>query len=162
MILTERCFSLRMKWAKRVHLRRLSETRFPRLNLDINSSELRTGEHLSTCSLNDLFVPRTWSGCNDQISEFLLWKFGVVLVYITRDCSLAAHSSVHASFILRRGLTRFQLPKGFLDLRIIKCRNSSEKLEWGPCALDRKHLTHCSQSIVSLDCIPPGTYSWQP
>ena len=48
---------------------------------------------------------------------------------------LAAHSSIHASFILRRGLTRFQLPKGFLGLRIIELRNSSDKLEWGPGAI---------------------------
>ena len=50
-------------------------------------------------------------------------KFGVVWVYIDLPggCNLAAHSSIHASFILRRGLTRFQLPKGFLGLRIIVC-----------------------------------------
>ena len=42
----------------------------------------------------------------------------------TRGSNMAAHSSIHASFILRRGLTRFQLPKGFLDLRIVECRNS--------------------------------------
>ena len=48
------------------------------------------------------------------------------LYWSIRGCNLAAHSSIHASFILRRGLTRFQLPKGFLGLRIVECRNSSD------------------------------------
>ena len=51
----------------------------------------------------------------------------------------------------RRGLTRFQLPKGFLGLRIIDCRNSSDILEWGH--TDRKHHTHCSLTSVSPDWI---------
>ena len=59
--------------------------------------------------------------------NFLLQKFGVVLgLYWSMCCNLAAHSSIHASFLLRRGLTRFQLPKGFLGLRIVECRNSSD------------------------------------
>ena len=41
-----------------------------------------------------------------------------------RGCNLAAHSSVLASFILRREMTRFQLPKGFLGLRIVEFKNS--------------------------------------
>ena len=59
---------------------------------------------------------------------FLLRKFGVVgvLYWSARGCYLAAHSSFHASFILRRELTRFQLTKGFLGLRIVECRNSSD------------------------------------
>ncbi len=48
------------------------------------------------------------------------------LYWSTKGCNLAAHSYIHASFILRRGLTRFQLHKGFLGLRIIECRNSSD------------------------------------
>ena len=54
------------------------------------------------------------------------------LYWSTRGCNLAAHSSIHPSFLLRKGLTRFQLPKSFLGLRIIECRNSFDKLEWGP------------------------------
>jgi len=45
---------------------------------------------------------------------FLLRKLCIVWVYLywsSRGCNLAAHSSIHASFILRRGLTRIQLPK---------------------------------------------------
>ena len=44
-------------------------------------------------------------------------------------CNLVAHSSVHAPFILRRGFTRFLLPKGFLGLRIVEFRNSSDVLK---------------------------------
>ena len=54
----------------------------------------------------------------------MLWKFGV------------SHSSFHASFILRRGLTGY---KSFLGLRIGECRNSSDILEWGPGALQTSH-----------------------
>ena len=74
------------------------------------------------------------------------------LYWSTRGCNLVLHSSIHASFILRRGLTRFQLPMGFLSLRIVELRNSSDILE-----TDRKHHTHCFQSFVSPDWIPPGT-----
>ena len=56
------------------------------------------------------------------LSGFLYWS--------TRGCNLTAHSSIHASFILRRGLTRFQLPKillrlwpSVLNLELIKCRS---------------------------------------
>ena len=72
-------------------------------------------------------------------------------------CNLAAHSSIHASFILRRGLTRFHLPEN------IECRNPSDNTGMRPgCHTDRKHHTHCSLTSVSPDSIPPGTYSWQP
>ena len=113
--------------------------------------------------LKNFFVPRTWSGCYDQISEFFDCEssvlFGFTLIY-HGSCFLAAHSSVHASFILRRGLTIFKLPKSFLGLRIVE-------FFWYTgmrpgCHTDRKHHTHCSQSFVSPDWIPPGTYSWQP
>ena len=62
--------------------------------------------------------------------NFLLQKFGVVLglYWSTRGCNLASHSSIHASFLLRRGLTRFQLPKILLRPENIECRNPSEIL----------------------------------
>ena len=108
----------------------------------------------------DVFVPRTWSGCYDQISEFFYCESLVFLFWSAMGCNLAAHSFIHASFIQRRGLTRFQLPKGFLGLRIVECRNSSDKLEWGPGALESGNITsHCSQSFISPDWIPTGTYS---
>jgi len=73
---------------------------------------------------------------------FLLRKFGVEggLFWSARGCNLAAHSSIHASFILRIGLTRFQLPNGFLDMRIVECRNSSDILEWGPGAIQTGNI----------------------
>ena len=55
------------------------------------------------------------------LSGFLFWSI--------RGCILGAHSSIHASFILRRGLTRFHLPK------ITECWNPSDILEWGPGAI---------------------------
>ena len=70
-----------------------------------------------------------------------VWCFFLSLYWSTRGCNLAAHSSFHVSFILRRGLTKFHLPKGFLGLRIIKCRNSSDILEWGPGALKTGNIT---------------------
>ena len=78
---------------------------------------------------NRFFVPRIWLGrYNLNLKNFSIakvWCF-MGLYWPTRCCNLAAHSSIHASFVLRRGLTRFQLPKGFLGLRIIECRNSSD------------------------------------
>ena len=47
-------------------------------------------------------------------------------------------------------LIRIQLPKGFLGLRIVECKNSSDLLEWGLGATDRKHHTHSSQSFGYL------------
>ena len=83
--------------------------------------------------LKEIFCPQDMIGLlRSNLGIFLLQKFGVVWVYIDWGCNLAAHSSIHASFILRRGLTRFQLPKWFLSRRIIECRNSSDILQWGP------------------------------
>ena len=84
----------------------------------------------------------------------------MVLYWSTRGCNLAAHTSIHASFILRRGLTRFQL--------LLRPENNRvQEFFWytgmrGGCYSDRKHHTHCSQSFVSPDWIPQGIYSWQP
>ena len=75
------------------------------------------------------------------------------LILICQGLYLAAHSSVHASFILKRGL---QLPKGFLDLKILECRNSSDISGMRP---GSSHDTHSSQSFVNPDWIPSGTYS---
>ena len=77
-----------------------------------------------------------------NLGIFLLRKFGVEggLFWSARGCNLAAHSSIHASFILRIGLTRFQLPNGFLDMRIVECRNSSDILEWGPGAIQTGNI----------------------
>ena len=72
------------------------------------------------------------------------------LYWSTRGCNLAAHSSIHASFLLRKGLTRFQLPKSFLGLRIIECRNSPDKLEWDPGA---KQIG-TSHSLLPYICKP--------
>ena len=72
----------------------------------------------------------------------------------------AAHSSIHASCILRRGLTRFQLPKGFLGLRLIECRNSFDIQEWGPRVPYRQETSH---SLLPNICKPRlDTYSWKP
>ena len=60
--------------------------------------------------------------------------FGFIFIYC-RGCNLAAHSSIQTSFISRIRLTRFQLPKGFLGLRKVECRNFSDILEWGPGAI---------------------------
>ena len=81
------------------------------------------------------------------------------LYYSTRGCNLAAHSSIHASFILRRGLTRFQLPKILLRRENIECRNPSDTGIRPGCHTDRKHHIHCSLTSVSPVWIP---YSWQP
>ena len=46
--------------------------------------------------------------------------------------------------------------------------NSVQEFFWytgmrpGRVTHSREHHTHCSQSFVSPDWIPPGTYSWQP
>ena len=74
------------------------------------------------------------------------------LYWSTKGCNLAAHSSIHASFILKRGLTRFQLPTGFLGPRIIECRNSSDILEWGPGAILKHQET--SHSLLPNICKP--------
>ena len=74
------------------------------------------------------------------------------LYWSIRGCYLAAHSSIHASFILRRGLTRFQLLKGYLGLRIIECRNSSNILVWGPGAILKHQET--SHSLLPNICKP--------
>ena len=63
------------------------------------------------------------------------WVLSGFFNWSTRGCNLAAHSSIHASFILRRGLTRFQLPKILLRPENIECRNLSDILEWGPGAI---------------------------
>ena len=52
------------------------------------------------------------------LSGFLYW--------VTRGCNLTAHSPIHASFILRRGLTRSQLPKILLRLENVERRNPSD------------------------------------
>ena len=55
-----------------------------------------------------------------NLKIFLLRKFCVVGFFLsTRGCNLAAHSSIHTSFIL----TRIQLPKGFFGLRILEYWN---------------------------------------
>ena len=66
-----------------------------------------------------------------NLGIFLLRKFGVVWVYIDLPGVVFWQHIIHALFILSRGLTRFQLPKGFLGLRIIECRNSSDVLQTG-------------------------------
>ena len=53
---------------------------------------------------------------------------GFILIY-HGGCNMAAHSSIHASFILKRGLTRFQLPEILLRPENIECRNPSDILE---------------------------------
>ena len=75
----------------------------------------------------------------------------------TSGCNLAEHSSIHASFILRRGLRRFQLPKGFLGLRIIECRDSSDILEWCPGAILIGNITLIALN-VSPDWITPEVH----
>ena len=70
---------------------------------------------------------------------------GVFLI-ICQGFKRPAHSSVHASFIMRR----FQLPKGFLGLIIVNCENSFDIVEWGPAAL----------RIGNITLIAP--YGWQP
>ena len=92
----------------------------------------------------EMFCPRDMIGLlRSNLGIFLLRKFGVVGVFVLiyQECNLAAHSFAHASFIMRRGLTRFQLPKGFIGLRIAECRNSSDILEWGPGALQEGNIT---------------------
>ena len=91
----------------------------------------------------DVFVPRTWSGCYNLISEFSIAKvwFCLGLYWSTRVCNLAAHSSIHSSFILRRGLTRFQLLRPET--------NRVQEFFWYTgmrlgCLTDRKHHNHCS------------------
>ena len=83
--------------------------------------------------LKIFFVPRTWSGCYDQIPEFFycesLVLSGFILIY---QGLLYGRTFIHSSIILRRRLTRFKLPKGFLGLKIVVSRNSSDILEWGP------------------------------
>ena len=83
--------------------------------------------------LKIFFVPRTWSGCYDQIPEFFycesLVLSGFILIY---QGLLYGSTFIHPSIILRRRLTRFKLPKGFLGLKIVVSRNSSHILEWGP------------------------------
>ena len=76
-----------------------------------------------------------------KLEFFLLRKSGVVWVYIDLPggCNLAAHSPFNASFILRRGLTRFQ--NCFLGLRIIECRIPSDILEWGQGAIQTGNNT---------------------
>ena len=64
---------------------------------------------------------------NFSIAKVLFCR-GFVFVS-ARGCNMATHLSVHALFILRRGLTRFQLTKGFLGLRKVESRNSSDILE---------------------------------
>jgi len=91
-----------------------------------------------------MLCPRDMIGLlRSNLGIFLLRNFGVVWVFILiyQECNLAAHSFAHASFIMRRGLTRFQRPKGFLGLRIAECRNSSDILEWGPGALQIGKIT---------------------
>ena len=53
---------------------------------------------------------------HDQVVTIRSRNFSIVKVWCClglycRGCNLAAHSSIHALFILRRVLTRFQLPK---------------------------------------------------
>ena len=75
-----------------------------------------------------------WSGCHDQMSDFFYCESLVLYEFIywsTRGCNLAAHSSIHASFILRGGWQ----DSSFLGLRRIECRNFSDILEWGPGAI---------------------------
>ena len=111
---------------------------FGSLKFEVNVVSCNVGQiWFGICTIC-IFVPITWSGCYDQISEFFYCESLVLsgfLYWSTRDCNLGAHSSIHASFILRRGLARFQLPKGFLGLRKVECLNSSDILEWGPGAV---------------------------
>ena len=100
------------------------------------------------------FVPRTCSVVTIKSRKIFNRKSLVLYGFLLIDLP-AAHSSIHALFILRSGLTNYQLPKGFWGLRIIECRNSPDILEWGPDAIQ----THSSQSFVIPDWIPPGTYS---
>ena len=77
---------------------------------------------------------------------FILRKFGVVWVYIDLP-GVVIWQHIHpcpTSFIRRRGLTRFKL--GFLGLRIIKCRNSSDILEWGRVP----YRQETSQSLLTI------------
>ena len=89
------------------------------------------------------------------LSGFLNWS--------TRGCNMAAHSSIHASFKLRRWLTKFQLPK-----ILLRPENIVQKFFWYTGMrpvfhTDRnQHHTHCSRTFVSPNWIPPGIYSWQP
>ena len=107
--------------------------RWPKMRLHANNKNKLSAHMLTYPFLKRFFSPKDMSGCYDQIRNFSIAKVWCCmdLYWSTRGCNLAAHSSIHASFILRRGMTRFQLPKGFLGLRIIECRNSSDILEWG-------------------------------
>ena len=90
--------------------------------------------------LKIFFVPRTWSGCYDQIPEFFYCESLVLSGFIlTYQGLLYGSTFIHPSIILRRRLTRFKLPKGFLGLKIVVSRNSSDILE---CELTITGVTH--------------------
>ena len=59
---------------------------------------------------------------------------------------------MHTPFILRRGLTRFQLPKGIFRPENIECWNPSDILEWGQGAI----LHHHSLGSIHLKLL----YCW--
>ena len=83
------------------------------------------------------------------ISSNELWGMSI---FLKRGCNLSTHSSVHASFVLRRGLTRFQLPwdcLGPTPENSIECRNSSYILEWGPGALQKGNTTLIAPNHLS-------------
>ena len=66
---------------------------------------------------------------------FLLRKFGVIWVYIDLPGVVIwphIYPSTHASYILRRRLTRFQL---------LRPENSSDILEWGPGVIHTGNIT---------------------
>ena len=78
------------------------------------------------------FVPRTWSGCYDQISEFfLLRKFGVVLVFILIYQGLNFGSTfIHPRFIH----SEKRVDKIIFRPENIECKNPSDILNeaWVP------------------------------
>ena len=89
-------------------------------------------------------------------------KFGVEGVFNIDLPGVVIWQHVHQSTLhLFREEGWLQLPKGFLDLKILECRNSSDISGMRP---GSSHDTLSSQSFVNPDWIPPGTYSldWIP
>ena len=80
----------------------------------------------------DMIKSQNYFYCESLVlSGFILINIDLPGVVIWRHI----HPSTLHSYWEDRGLTRFQLPKGFLGLRIIKCRNSSDMLVCGQGAL---------------------------
>ena len=125
----------------------------------------KVGKHVrydKSLLLYQEFFKRFFSPGHDRVITIKSRNFSIVKVsccmgwyWSTRGCNLQAHSSIHASFILRRGLTRFQL--------LLRPENNRvQEFFWYTgmrpgCHTGRKHHPHCSQSFVSPDWISPAS-----